>query len=340
MSDWILVTGGTGYIGSHTCVELMQAGREVCIVDSLVNSRASVAARIGRIAGRSVELQTGDVRDRAFLDRVFSNRRYAAVIHFAGLKAVGESVSMPLEYHDVNVGGTLRLLEAMSAHGVERIVFSSSATVYGEPRSLPLVEEHPLAPANPYGRTKLAIEQMLGDMASSRSGFQAVMLRYFNPVGAHQSGLLGEEPAGTPNNLMPYVSQVAVGRLKELAVFGNDYPTPDGTGVRDYVHVVDLARAHVSALAALPRLPGATRVNLGTGRGHSVLEVVAAFERASGRPIPYRIEPRRPGDVAASYTDPSLALRLLGWRAERGLDDMCRDAWCWQQWSAAHASEL
>src|SRR6266699_1051618 len=237
MSDWILVTGGTGYIGSHTCVELMQAGREVCIVDSLVNSRASVAARIGRLAGRGVELQIGDVRDRAFLDRVFSNRRYAAVIHFAG--------------------------------------------------------------------------------------FKAVRLRYFNPVGAHQSGLLGEEPAGIPNNLMPYVSQVAVGRLKELAVFGNDYPTPDGTGVRDYVHVVDLARAHVSALAALPRLPGATRVNLGTGR-----------------PIPYRIEPRRPGDVAASYTDPSLALRLLGWRAERGLDDMCRDAWRWQQWSAAHASEL
>src|SRR6266568_4646357 len=319
MSDWILVTGGTGYSGSHTCVELMQAGCEVCIVDSLVNSRASVAARIGRLAGRGVELQIGDVRDRAFLDRVFSGRRYGAVIHFAGLKAVGESVSMPLKYHDVNVGGTLRLLESMNAHGVERIVFSSSATVYGEPRSLPLVEEHPLAPANPYGRTKLAIEQMLGDMASSRSGFQAVMLRYFNPVGAHQSGLLGEEPAGIPNNLVPYVSQVGVG---------------------DYVHVVDLARAHVSALAALPRLPGATRVNLGTGRGHSVLEVVAAFERASGRPIPYRIEPRRPGDVAASYTDPSLALRLLGWRAERGLDDMCRDAWRWQQWSAAHASEL
>jgi len=340
MSDWILVTGGTGYVGSHTCVELMQAGYEVCIVDSLANSRASVAARIGRLAGRRVELQTGDVRDRTFLDRVFSARRYTAVIHFAGLKAVGESVSMPIRYYDVNVGGTLRVLESMNAHGVERIVFSSSATVYGEPRSLPLAEEHPLAPANPYGHTKLAIEQMLDDVASSRSGFQAVMLRYFNPVGAHQSGILGEDPAGIPNNLVPYVSQVAVGKLKELAVFGNDYSTPDGTGVRDYVHVVDLGRAHVAALVALPRLPGATCVNLGTGRGHSVLEVVAAFERASGRPIPYRIKPRRPGDVAASYTDPSLALRLLGWRAERGLDDMCRDAWRWQQWSAAHVSEL
>ncbi|TMG73776.1 MAG: UDP-glucose 4-epimerase GalE [Betaproteobacteria bacterium] len=340
MSDWILVTGGTGYIGSHTCVELMQAGYDVCIVDSLVNSRASVAARIARLAGRRVELQTGDVRDRAFLDRVLSERRYAAVIHFAGLKAVGESITTPIRYYDVNVGGTLRLLEGMSAHGVERIVFSSSATVYGEPRSLPLVEDHPLAPSNPYGHTKLAIEQMLGDVASSRSGFRAVMLRYFNPVGAHQSGILGEDPAGIPNNLMPYVSQVAVGRLKELAVFGNDYLTPDGTGVRDYVHVVDLARAHVSALVALPRLQGATCVNLGTGRGYSVLEVVSAFERASGRPIPYRIEPRRPGDVAASYTDPSLARRLLGWRAERGLDEMCRDAWRWQQWSAANAAEL
>jgi UDP-glucose 4-epimerase len=340
MSDWILVTGGTGYIGSHACVELMHAGYEVCIVDSLVNSRASVAARIERLAGRRVELQAGDIRDRAFLERVLSARRYAAVIHFAGLKAVGESVLMPLRYYDVNVGGTLRLLESMSAHGVERIVFSSSATVYGEPRSLPLAEGHPLAPSNPYGHTKLAIEQLLADVAATRSGFHAVMLRYFNPVGAHRSGILGEDPSGIPNNLMPYVSQVAVGRLKELAVFGNDYPTSDGTGVRDYVHVVDLARAHVAALAALPRLPGATRVNLGAGRGYSVLEVVTAFERASGRPIPYRIEPRRPGDVAASYTDPSLAQRLLGWRAEHGLDDMCRDAWRWQQWSAAHTSEL
>jgi len=340
MSDWILVTGGTGYIGSHTCVELMQAGYEVCIVDSLANSRASVAARIGRLAGRQAELQTGDVRDRTFLDRVFSARRYAAVIHFAGLKAVGESVAMPLRYYDVNVGGTLRLLESMNAHGVDRMVFSSSSTVFGNAKVLPITEEHPLAPVNPYGRSKLAVEQILGDLATSRAGFQAVMLRYFNPVGAHQSGILGEDPAGIPNNLMPYVSQVAVGRLKQLAVFGNDYPTPDGTGIRDYVHVVDIAHAHVAALAALPRLPGASRMNLGTGRGYSVLEVVTAFEQASARPIPYRIEPRRPGDVAASYTDPSLAQRLLGWRAERDLDDMCRDAWRWQQWSAANASEL
>jgi UDP-glucose 4-epimerase len=340
MSEWILVTGGTGYIGSHTCVELMQAGYEVCLVDSLVNSRASVVARIGRLVGRPVELQTGDVRDRTFLDRVFSARRYAAVIHFAGLKAVGESVAKPLLYYDVNVAGTLRLLESMSAHGVERLVFSSSSTVYGNAKVLPITEEHPLAPVNPYGRSKLTVEKILGDVAISRSGFQAVMLRYFNPVGAHQSGTLGEDPAGIPNNLMPYVSQVAVGRLKELAVFGNDYPTPDGTGIRDYVHVVDLARAHVAALAALPRLPGESCMNLGTGRGHSVLEVVTAFERASGRPIPYRIEPRRPGDVPASYTDPSLAQRLLGWRAEHDVDDMCRDAWRWQQWSAANASEL
>ncbi len=340
MSDWILVTGGTGYIGSHTCVELMQAGYDVCIVDSLANSRASVASRIERLGARRVDLQVGDVRDRAFLDRVLQGRGYAAVMHFAGLKAVAESVSAPLSYYDVNVVGTLRLLEAMTAHGVERIIFSSSATIYGAPRSLPLVEDHPLAPVNPYGSTKLAIERMLADLASSRSGFQAVALRYFNPVGAHESGILGEDPAGVPNNLVPFVSQVAIGRLKELAVFGNDYPTPDGTGIRDYVHVVDLARAHVAALAALPRLPAVTRANIGTGRGHSVLEVVTAFERVTGRRIPYRIEPRRSGDVAASYTDASLALRLLGWRAERGLDDMCRDAWRWEQWSAAHASEL
>ncbi len=340
MSDCVLVTGGTGFIGSHTCVELLNAGYEVAIVDSLVNSRASVATRIEALAGRPAPLHVGDVRDRSFIDRVFKARRCAAVIHFAGLKAVGESVSMPLRYYDVNVGGTLVLLQSMLDHGAERIVFSSSATVYGDPESLPLAETHRLAPTNPYGATKLVIERILDDLARSRAGFQAVMLRYFNPVGAHPSGTLGEDPTGIPNNLMPFVGQVAAGRLKELQVFGNDYETPDGTGVRDYVHVVDLARAHVAAVRALPRLPSVSHINLGTGKGASVLEVVSAYQRACGARIPYRFAPRRPGDVAASYTDPSLAKRLLGWHAEHGLDDMCRDAWRWQQWQAAHEAQL
>jgi len=340
MTDRVLVTGGTGFIGSHTCVDLLRAGYEIHIVDSLLNSRASVQSRIEKLGGRKVELTVGDIRDRAFLDEVLKTRHYDAVLHFAGLKAVGESVAVPLKYYDFNVCGTMRLVEAMIAHGVERIVFSSSATVYGEPVALPMVEDHPLAPVNPYGRTKLMIERILADLAAGRPGFQAVMLRYFNPVGAHESGILGEDPTANPNNLMPIVGRVAVEQSKELAVFGNDYPTPDGTGVRDYVHVVDLARAHVSALSALPRLPAVTRINVGTGRGHSVLEVVAAYERACGRRIPYRVEPRRAGDVAASYTDSSLAQRLIGWRAERRLDDMCRDAWRWQQWRTTHASEL
>jgi UDP-glucose 4-epimerase len=340
MAEQILVTGGAGFIGSHTCVELIQAGYGVSVLDSFVNSRPGVIERIKRITGRAVELHQGDLRDPEFLDAVFEAQHYAAVIHFAGLKAVGESVSQPLRYYDFNVNGTLRLLESMAAHGVERMVFSSSATVYGEPLRLPLTEDHPLAPTNPYGHTKRMIEQVLADLAASREGFQAVMLRYFNPVGGHESGTLGEDPAGIPNNLMPYVSQVAVGRLKELSVWGNDYSTPDGTGVRDYVHVVDLARAHVAAIKALPQLGSATHINLGTGRGNSVLEVVAAFERASGKAVPYRVMPRRSGDVASSYCDPALAERLLGWRAERDMNQMCRDAWRWQQWQAAHGTEL
>jgi UDP-glucose 4-epimerase len=340
VSDCVLVTGGTGFIGSHTCVALLQAGYEVAIADSLANSRPSVAFRIERVAGKPVVLHVGDLRDAHFMERVFRARHYAAVIHFAGLKAVGESVAEPLLYYDVNVGGSASLLRTMLRHGVERIVFSSSATVYGDPQSLPLAECHPLSPNNPYGNTKLVVERMLTDVARSRPGFQAVMLRYFNPVGAHDSGMLGEDPSGLPNNLMPFVSQVAVGRLQELLVYGDDYRTPDGTGVRDYVHVMDLARAHVAALRALSGLPSVVSVNLGTGRGYTVLEVIDAFERACARSISYRVVARRPGDVEASYTDPSLARSMLGWRAEHDLNDMCRDAWRWQQWRAAYEAEI
>jgi len=340
MSDAILVTGGTGYIGSHTCVELLAAGYDVAILDNLCNSRRSVRDRIGRIAGREVELIEGDVRDKALLERVFAARPYAAVMHFAGLKAVGESTQKPELYHDNNVTGSLRLIEAMERAGVGRIVFSSSATVYGEAATPPFREDAALAPTNPYGHTKLAVERALSDFARAHADRRAVLLRYFNPAGAHSSGLIGEDPDGIPNNLMPYVSQVADGRLEQLSVFGNDYPTPDGTGVRDYVHVVDLALGHTAALRAIDRLAPVSVFNLGTGGGHSVLQVVAAFERASGRKIPYRVVPRRPGDVAASYADPGRAANTLGWRARYDIDAMCRDAWRWQQWQTMHAAEL
>jgi UDP-glucose 4-epimerase len=335
----ILVTGGTGYIGSHTVVELMAAGREVFIIDNLCNSKASVLDRIERIAGRRPGFAQIDVRDRAALRRHFALHRPEAVIHFAGLKAVGESVAKPLMYYDVNVGGSIALVECMLEAGVKTIVFSSSATVYGEPPSVQFREDFPLAPVNPYGRSKLMVEEMLRDMANANAGSRVALLRYFNPVGAHPSGLIGEDPNGIPNNLMPYIAQVAMGKLKQLSIYGNDFPTPDGTGVRDYIHVVDLARGHLAALATLGARTGVLTVNLGTGRGYSVLEMVRAFEKASGRPVPYRITDRRPGDLAEYFADPALARELLGWQTELGIDRMCADVWRWQQYAAESTSQ-
>ena len=327
----ILVTGGAGYIGSHTVVELLQAGHELVVFDNLSNSSIHVFERIERIAGVRPVFVEGDIRDAGALADVFRAWPIAAVIHFAGLKAVGESVAQPMRYYDNNVVGTLRLCEAMAAAGVRNLVFSSSATVYGDPHEVPIREDFPLRATNPYGRSKLHIEEMLRDFAGSDPTWRIALLRYFNPVGAHASGLIGEDPRGIPNNLMPFVSQVAIGRRPELSVFGDDYATPDGTGVRDYIHVVDLARGHLAALEALGRTTGVMTVNLGTGRGYSVLEVIGAFEKASGQRVPYRIVPRRPGDVAACYADPAYAQFRLGWTAEFDLDDMCRDAWRWQQ---------
>ena len=330
----ILITGGTGYIGSHTAVELMAADHDVFIIDNLCNSKASVLERIERIAGRRPGFAQIDVRDRAALRKLFSAHRFDAVIHFAGLKAVGESVKKPLMYYDNNVAGSVGLFECMLEAGVKTIVFSSSATVYGEPAAVPIRENFPLTASNPYGRTKLMIEEILRDMAKTDAASRIALLRYFNPVGAHASGLIGEDPNGVPNNLMPYIAQVAMGKLKELPVYGNDYPTPDGTGVRDYIHVVDLARGHLAALAALREHFGVLTVNLGTGRGYSVLEMVRAFAAASGRPVPYRIAERRPGDIAQCYADPALALETLGWQAQLGVDAMCADTWRWQRWAA------
>jgi UDP-glucose 4-epimerase len=332
----ILVTGGLGYIGSHTCLVLCGAGYTPIVLDNLVNSKLAVLEWMQELAGGQIEFHHVDVRDRAALDHVFSAQRVEAVIHLAGLKAVGESVEKPLLYYDNNVGGAVALLEVMTAHRVQRLVFSSSATVYGEPERLPLAEDHPLRPESPYGRTKLVVERLLGDRSTSdqyRGGvaeFKYVALRYFNPVGAHPSGRIGEDPRGIPNNLLPCIAQVAVGKLPKLRVFGNDYPTRDGTGVRDYIHVVDLARGHLAALAYLERSCGSLVVNLGTGRGYSVLEAVKAFERASGRKIPLDIVARRPGDVAECYADASLAARELGWKPKLSIDDMCADAWRWQ----------
>ena len=336
MPGKILVTGGAGYIGSHTCVELLAAGHELVVVDNFSNSKPAVLERVGRIAGRTPIFHEADIRDRAALHAVFARHEIGAVIHFAGLKAVGESVAQPLRYYDNNVSGSVALCEVMAEHGVRTLVFSSSATVYGDPPSLPIREECPLSATNPYGRSKLMVEEILRDVRRADERWRIALLRYFNPVGAHVSGLIGEDPNGTPNNLMPFIAQVAVGQRPELAVFGDDYPTHDGTGVRDYIHVVDLARGHLAALQALAQKPDLLTVNLGTGQGYSVLDVVRAFERASGRPVPYRIAPRRPGDIAQCYADPTLAQRVLGWQASHGLDAMCADTWRWQQWAAAN----
>ena len=326
----ILVTGGARYIGSHTCVELLAAGHEVTVFDNFCNSDPEAVRRVERIAGRKPRLVNGDIRDRATVAAALRESGATAVIHFAGLKAVGESVDQPLAYYDNNVVGALRLLEAMGECGVKTIVFSSSATVYGDPQKLPLTEDHPLSATNPYGRSKLMIEEILRDLHRSDDAWRIALLRYFNPAGAHPSGLIGEDPQGVPNNLMPFVAQVAVGKREHLKVWGNDYPTPDGTGVRDYIHVVDLARGHLKALARLDGHPECFAVNLGTGTGYSVLDMVRAFERASGRRVPYVMAGRRPGDIASCYADPALAWDLLGWKAELGLEAMCADGWRWQ----------
>ena len=329
----ILVTGGAGYIGSHACVELLQAGRDITVFDNFCNSHPESLERVQRITGKRLRFIRGDIRDQSALVTALRESGAQAVIHFAGLKAVGESVQQPMSYYDNNVVGSLRLLEAMGICEVKTLVFSSSATVYGEPQRLPLTEDHPLSATNPYGQTKLTVEHMLRDLQRSDSSWRIGILRYFNPVGAHASGLIGEDPQGTPNNLMPFVAQVAVGLRPQLNVFGNDYPTPDGTGVRDYIHVVDLAIGHLKALDTLGQSAHPTEcltVNLGTGAGYSVLNIVRAFEQASSKRVAYKIAPRRPGDVAACYADPSKASALLGWQAKRSLADMCADTWKWQ----------
>jgi UDP-glucose 4-epimerase len=326
----ILVTGGAGYIGSHTCVELLNAGKEIVVLDNFCNSSRTSLERVRQICRKPLTVVEGDIRDQATVERVLNEFGCTAVIHFAGLKSVFDSVSCPLDYYDNNVIGTHRLLRAMQASDVKRIIFSSSATVYGDPKFLPYTEDHPLNPVNPYGRTKLVVEEMLLDQFAADSTWSVGILRYFNPIGAHDSGLIGEDPRGVPNNLLPFVAQVAVGRRDHLNVFGGDYDTPDGTGVRDYIHVVDLAQGHVAALASLDR-PTCFTVNLGTGRGYSVLEVVQAFERASGRLVPYEMRPRRSGDIAACYAATDLAAKNLGgWRAARNLETMCVDHWRWQ----------
>lgn len=326
----VLVTGGAGYIGSHTCVQLLEAGYDIVVLDNLSNSKLEAVSRIRSITGRNLEFVKGDILDSELLDSVFGGCSIDAVIHFAGLKAVGESVARPLQYYRNNITGSVTLFEAMQRHNVKNIVFSSSATVYGVSDRMPISEEAALGPINPYGRTKYMIEEILRDIHASDNSWNAVLLRYFNPVGAHPSGLIGEDPNGIPNNLMPYISQVAVGKLKEVNVYGNDYPTRDGTGIRDYIHVMDLADGHLKALEKLKDNPGAVAYNLGTGKGTSVFEVIDAFAKASGREIPYRVTARRPGDAAECYADPSKAKRELGWEAKRDIYDMCRDSWNWQ----------
>jgi len=328
----ILVTGGAGYIGSHTCLELLRAGHQVTVVDNLANSKEESLQRVMELTGKTLAFHQLDICDRGTLRRVFRHAApsFQAVIHFAGLKAVGESVAKPLAYYRNNIGGTLSLCQVMLEFGLRSLVFSSSATVYGDPASVPITEDFPLSCTNPYGRTKLMIEEILRDLHVADPEWRLVLLRYFNPVGAHESGRIGEDPHGIPNNLMPYISQVAVGKLAELSVYGNDYPTKDGSGVRDFIHVVDLALGHVAALDWLRKNTGVLTCNLGTGRGCSVLEMIAAFTAATGKKVPYRIVARRPGDVAACYADPALAKRELGWSATRGIEQMCADSWRWQ----------
>jgi UDP-glucose 4-epimerase len=336
----ILVTGGAGYIGSHTCVALVAAGYEVVVFDNFSNARRSVLERVASLCGKPIACVEGDIRDAQALDGVFAEHSISAVIHFAGLKAVGESVEQPLRYYDNNVHGSVQLFAAMQRAGVEQLVFSSSATVYGEQPVVPFVETMPTSATNPYGRSKLMVEEVLTDLHRSRVHLRTACLRYFNPVGAHESGLIGEDPQGIPNNLLPFVAQVAAGQREYLNVWGNDYPTSDGTGVRDYIHVEDLAAGHVAALAFLQHNVGMHIINLGTGVGYSVLEMVAAFEKASGRAVPYRIAPRRAGDIAKVWADPARASELLGWRTTRNLDAMCADAWRWQAWAASHLPPL
>ncbi len=331
MSENILVTGASGYIGSHTCVELLEAGFRVIALDNLCNSSPKSLDRVAEISGKKPLFYQADVRDRAALDEILREHRIDAVIHFAGLKAVGESVEKPLSYYENNVAGTLTLLQALQQAQVKRFVFSSSATVYGDPQTVPITEDAPLSATNPYGRSKLIVEQILGDFAAADPEWGIGVLRYFNPVGAHPSGLIGEDPRGIPNNLMPFVAQVAIGRRPHVSIFGNDYPTPDGTGVRDYIHVVDLARGHVAALRRLFSQPGGFTVNLGTGQGYSVLQAIKAFEQASSRSIPHEFVARRPGDIATCYASPDLAENLLDWKAEKNLDQMCADHWRWQE---------
>ena len=326
----ILVTGGAGYIGSHTCLELLGVGQEVIVVDNLVNSQRESLRRVEELTGKSVKFYEVDLQDVEKLKNVFRENKIDAVIHFAGLKAVGESVSMPLRYYENNLTGTLNLCKVMDEYNVKNIVFSSSATVYGDPATVPITEDFPLSATNPYGNCKLFIEHILKDMHTSDSAWNVILLRYFNPVGAHKSGRIGESPNEVPNNLMPYISQVAVGKLEQLSVFGNDYPTSDGTGVRDYIHVVDLALGHLKALDKLAENPGVVIYNLGTGTGYSVIDLVKNFEKASGRKVPYKIVARRPGDIAQCYADPTKAKLELGWEAERGIDEMCEDTWRWQ----------
>ena len=327
----LLVTGGAGYVGSHTMLVLLEAGHEITVVDNLSNGSREAVHRVEALAGRAVAFRQVDLLNRKGLDKVFRERPVDAVLHFAGLKAVGESVAQPLRYFHNNVTGTITLCEVMAHHGVKTIVFSSSATVYGDPHAVPITEEFPLSATNPYGRSKLIIEGILQDLAVANPEWRIAILRYFNPVGAHPSGQIGEDPAGVPNNLVPYLAQVAIGRLPELQVFGGDYPTLDGTGVRDYLHVMDLAEGHLKALDRLRDHRGVLVCNLGTGQGYSVLEMVAAFAAAAGRPVPYRIGPRRPGDIGACWADSTLAHTLIGWEASRGIDEMCADTWRWQQ---------
>lgn len=327
----ILLTGGAGYIATHTAICLLEAGFEVLALDNFSNSQPQALQRVAQICGRPVPLVKADIRDEAALERVFSEHNISAVVHFAGLKAVGESTEQPLAYYDNNVVGTVTLCRVMARHGVKQLVFSSSATVYGDARQMPIREDAPRSATNPYGQSKLMLEYILADLQASDPAWRIAVLRYFNPVGAHPSGLIGENPNGVPNNLMPFISQVAVGKRAQLAVFGDDYATTDGTGVRDYIHVMDLASGHLKALQYLQQQPGLVAVNLGTGRGYSVLEMIKAFSDINQVAVPYQIVARRPGDIAECYADPSLALELFGWKAERGLEDMVRDAWRWQQ---------